>query len=243
MSRQPFVLGVLIGLALAVGARAEERDVDQRVVVEIDRNLPEVRFTGQGLVDVIDFLRDVTGTNIFVDWHALEAAGISKETPVKLQAKDVKLRHALKQILDQVGTDKGKAEFTIRDGVLVISTVPDPAHPRAAVTVAKLPPRLDRNLPEVNFNGQALSDVLDFLGDVSGSKLTPDWTSLESAGISKDSPVVLRVKDLKYATALWLVLESVTDGKSAIDCAFADNTIKITAKPAAKTEGAKKSPN
>ena len=240
MSRQALVIGVLIALAFCHRARAEEHDVDPRVVAQIDRNLPEIRFTGQALADVIDFLRDVSGANIVVNWHALEPAGISKETPVKLQAKDVKLRDALKQILDQVGTDKGKAEFTIRHGVLVISTVPDPAHPRAAVTVAKLPPGLDRNLPEVNFNGQALSDVFDFLGDVSGSRINANWTSLAAAGISKDSPVVLRVKDLKYPTALRLVLESVTDGKAAINCTPVNKTINITAKAAAKTETPKK---
>ena len=236
MSRQTLVFGVLIGLVLCCGVRAEERDIDERVIVQIDRNLPEIRFTGQELADVIDFLRDVGGVNIFVNWRALESAGISKTTPVKLQLKNVKLRNALKQILDPLGTDKGKAEFTIRDGVLVISTVPDPAHPRAAVTVAKLPSNLDRNLPEVNFNGQALSDVFDFLSDVSGSKINADWKSLEAAGISKNSPVVLRLQDLKYPTALRLVMESVTDGKAAIDCAYADKTIKITAKPVEKSK-------
>ena len=236
MSRHTLVIGAFIGLVLCYGARAEERDIDERVVVQIDRNLPEISFTGQQLADVIDFLRDVGSVNIFVNWRDLESAGISKKTPVKLQAKNIKLRQALKQILDQLGTNKGKAEFTIRDGVLVISTVPDPAHPRAAVTVAKLPPKLDRNLPEVNFNGQALSDVFDFLGDVTGEKINADWTSLEAAEISKNAPVVLRVQDLKYPTTLRLVMESVSDGKAAIDCTHADNTIKITAKPVEKSK-------
>ena len=33
----------------------------------LDRKLPEVNFNGNNLVDVIDFLRDVTGANIFVN--------------------------------------------------------------------------------------------------------------------------------------------------------------------------------
>ena len=42
-----------------------------------------MNFSGVAFADVIDFLRDVSGANIHVDWKILEAAGIGKDAPVK----------------------------------------------------------------------------------------------------------------------------------------------------------------
>jgi beta-lactamase regulating signal transducer with metallopeptidase domain len=44
-------------------------------------------FAGTGLADVIDFLRDTTDVDILVDWKALEAAGIPRDTTVDLRLK------------------------------------------------------------------------------------------------------------------------------------------------------------
>jgi hypothetical protein len=67
-------------------------------------------------------------------------------------------------------------------------------------------------------------------------KIEVDWTALEQAGISKDAPVNVRVRDVKFSTALRFVLESVSDGKSAIDCSATGDVLKITAKPAKKPD-------
>jgi hypothetical protein len=233
MLRHAIIIGIFCG-CLGFAARAEEKEADEKVLLQLDRRLPEINFSGQGLADVLDFMRDVAGANIFINWQALEAAGIGKDAPVKLQLKDAKFRSALKGILDTVGTAKGKAELSVQEGVIVISTVPDPAHPRAGVSMAKLPPAADRMLREINFGGQALSDVIDFLRDVSGLKIDVDWTALEQAGIAKDAPVTARVGDVKFSTALRFVLESVSNGKSVIECSSAGDVLKISAKQIAK---------
>ena len=63
--------------------RAERgiKEEDQTVRNQLDRRLPEINFNGNAFGDVVDFLRDVTGANIFVNWRALETAGISKDAP------------------------------------------------------------------------------------------------------------------------------------------------------------------
>jgi hypothetical protein len=233
MLRHAIVIGIFCS-CLGFAARAEEKEADDKVLLQLGRVLPEINFSGQGLADVLDFMRDVAGANIFIDWQALGDAGIDKDAPVKLQLKNAKFRAALKGILDTVGTAKGKAELSVQEGVIVISTVPDPAHPRAGVAMGKLPAGADRMLPEINFGGQAFSDVIDFLRDVSGLKIQVDWTALKQAGISKDAPVIARVRDVKFSTALRFVLESVSDGKSVIECSSAGETLKISAKPMAK---------
>ena len=177
-------------------------------------------------------MRDISSANIFVNWRALEAAGINKDAKVAIQVEGATLGELLKAILNLVGTEKGKATFTVQDGLIVISTVPDPKHPRAAVTVANIPEKLNRKLPEVNFNGQGLSDVIDFMRDVSGVNIFIDWKALEKAGINKDAPAAVRVRDVKISTALRFVFEAVGDGKTPVECTFADNVLTITAKPA-----------
>ena len=99
--------------------------VDVAMNSRLDSKLPEINFSNNSLVDTIDFLRDVTGTNIFVNWKALEAVKITKETPVTCKLKDVKFSQALKLILDSVSTKEAKLSSTIEEGVIVISTVED----------------------------------------------------------------------------------------------------------------------
>ncbi|MGA2443701.1 MAG: hypothetical protein ABSH08_22330, partial [Tepidisphaeraceae bacterium] len=45
---------------------------DQKLESLLDRRLPSVQLAGVKLSDSLDFVRDVTGTNIYVDWKAVE---------------------------------------------------------------------------------------------------------------------------------------------------------------------------
>jgi hypothetical protein len=240
MLRYAIIIGIFCG-CLGFTARAEEKEADEKVLLQLDRTLPGINFSGQELADVLDFLRDVAGANIFVDWRALEAAGIGKDAKVEFQLKDAKFRAALKGILEKVGRNKGKAELSVQDGVIVISTAPDPAHPHAAVKMGTIPTGADRVLPEINLGGQALSDAIDFLRDVSGLNIFVDWRALERAGIAKDAPVNARLRELKSSTALRFVLESVSNDTSVIECTWADKVLTITAKPIPPKDAPKKS--
>jgi hypothetical protein len=89
---------------------------------KLDRKLPEVNFKDNTLADVMDFLRDVTGTNIFVNWKALAAEKITKETPVTAQLKDVRFSKVLQVILDGAAGGDGKLAFRVDDGVIEVTT-------------------------------------------------------------------------------------------------------------------------
>jgi hypothetical protein len=109
---------------------------------QLDRRLPLIKFAGNGLADVVDFLRDVTGTNLFVNWRALEAASIEKDAPVNATLDRLKLFDALESTL--AGVDDGKIElgYVIDDcGVIVISTRNDldKTYGAAAVLPGKTP--------------------------------------------------------------------------------------------------------
>jgi Flp pilus assembly secretin CpaC len=108
-------------VAIERGERAE----DQAVVTQLERKLPEVRFDNVGFADVVDFLRDVSSANIFVNWKALETAGIDRNAPVTARLRDVKFSKALETILKDVGGGTVKLGYTIDEGVISISTEED----------------------------------------------------------------------------------------------------------------------
>ncbi|MFI5382147.1 MAG: M56 family metallopeptidase, partial [Tepidisphaerales bacterium] len=93
--------------------------------VLLDKRLQELRFDGIALSDVIDFMGDVSGAKIAVNWKAIEAAGIEKTAPVTVRMRDIKFSKALATILSDVGGGNVKLGYTINDGVITISTIDD----------------------------------------------------------------------------------------------------------------------
>jgi hypothetical protein len=87
----------------------------------LGRTLPEVKFQGSSLKDCVDFLRDVSGANIHVNWRALEAAGITGDTPVNMRLREVSLRKILTTLLNESGPG-GILTFYTSDGVIEITT-------------------------------------------------------------------------------------------------------------------------
>ena len=110
-----------------VKADRGEADEDSALQAQLNRHLPEVRFNANALTDVIDFLRDVSGANIYVDWKALEAANIAKDAPVTARLRDVKFSKALEVIFKNVegDDDEHRLGYTVDEGVITISTRKD----------------------------------------------------------------------------------------------------------------------
>src|SRR5687768_12642943 len=89
----------------------------------LDRVLPEMKFTGVTFGDAIDFLRDVAGVNIHVNWKALEAENVTADTPINLRLRSVTLRKVLNLLLSEASggdnltwqVDQGVVEITTRE--------------------------------------------------------------------------------------------------------------------------------
>lgn len=235
-------LMMVVALVLALACRnadaaddgktvAEQRQADA-VAAWLDREMPEVNFNGQGLADCIDFLRDISGGNFFINWNRLEAAGITRDSPVNVRLRAVPFRKCLATVLESVSTGKGKAKFAVDEGIIVISTEDDPKHPWPRVVPPKLPDKVDRVLPEVSFSGQGVADVMDFLRDVSGANIFVNWNALERAGVKKDAPVTVRLKGTRLSLFIAYILEGIADGKTPLQATYADNVITITTGPA-----------
>jgi beta-lactamase regulating signal transducer with metallopeptidase domain len=87
------------------------------------RMVPAMRFDHVSFRDVIDFLRDVSGQNIVVDWKTIEAAGIDPDVPVTADMKDVPFTDALAAVLASAGGQRAKLGYRIDQDVIAISTV------------------------------------------------------------------------------------------------------------------------
>jgi hypothetical protein len=105
--------------------RAMVKEGDQAVEAELERLMPEFKTSDYGLSNMIAFLGDLTGTNIVVNWPALEAVGVTKETPITARLKDVTISKALELILDNAAGGPGKLGYVIDGGVIRISTADD----------------------------------------------------------------------------------------------------------------------
>jgi beta-lactamase regulating signal transducer with metallopeptidase domain len=107
----------------------------------LDKVLPETNFDNTPFTEAIDYLRDTTGANIFVNWRLLAAAGIDKTAPISpLKLHNVKFAKALGVILDIVGS-KTKLAYQVDNDVIMISTADQFIHLETAVyNVADLAP-------------------------------------------------------------------------------------------------------
>ncbi len=108
---------------ISFGGRSPE-SLPERRSSSSGTGVREYNFKETPLNMVIEFFRDLSGVNFHVNWRALEATGISKDTPVTLNVKDVSIARALDLVLDQlnVGRDRYSSLYWIIDeGVVQIA--------------------------------------------------------------------------------------------------------------------------
>ena len=110
----------VLAAGLFVGAFSATASADA-TRSQLNQTLPEVSLSGVALNDAIDFLRDVSGANIFVNWKSLEEAGVSKDTPINVRLRSVKLKKALEMILTEAGGGD-KLGYDVDSNVISITT-------------------------------------------------------------------------------------------------------------------------
>ena len=113
----PAVAVVLLSIVLIAPQNATARVTG----ASLNRTLPEMKFDGVALADAVDFLRDITSANIVVNWRALEAAGVTRDTVINLKLRNVSLRKALTLICSEASGGEG-VTYTLDDGVVEITT-------------------------------------------------------------------------------------------------------------------------
>jgi type II secretory pathway component GspD/PulD (secretin) len=119
MNRGWIIASLAIALAALPRASANAASTTRR---QLSSNVPAAKFENVPLSDCFDFLSDVTGANIVVDWKTLTADNIPKDTPVDLRVKNLSLRQVLSLVLNQAGnSDHPLSYYTDRD-IIYITT-------------------------------------------------------------------------------------------------------------------------
>jgi len=95
-------------------AKNDENDATRQ---SLQRPIVVVDFQEAPLDKVLQWLSDVTDTTLIVDWKALEAADIAKDTPITLRLRNVKYETILKYVLEQAGGSVSLG-YVVDDGVI-----------------------------------------------------------------------------------------------------------------------------
>lgn len=196
---------------------------DRRALKRLNETIRKLPFDDIELEDAIQFLRDVSGLNIYVRWNRLNTVGVTRATTVNIHLHDVTLHTALALCLaNTCGT--GKAGYRMADGILVISTPEDAAKlarainagPAAGKTEADklVAKRLNEPIREANFDDIELKDVIQFLRKVSDLGMHVQWSRLNSVGVTKDTLGDLHLEQVTLHTLLVLSLADVTEKKT-----------------------------
>lgn len=131
LKMKKMLIGVLVASALAVATHAAEPDADRAVRSKLGTRLQKVDFDNIELADVIQFIRDISGINIYVKWNSLANVGVEKATSVTLHLKDVTIEKVLRILLADLGQTK-PLDYAIVEGILIISSSENPGGGRAA---------------------------------------------------------------------------------------------------------------
>jgi beta-lactamase regulating signal transducer with metallopeptidase domain len=72
--------------------------------------------------------------------------------------------------------------------------------------------KLKKTIDKVDFQGTGLADVFDFIRDIAAVDVMVEWRTLEAAGITRDAPVTLRLREPASVEAvLTLMFRSIGD--------------------------------
>ncbi|HEX8521317.1 MAG TPA: hypothetical protein VF669_03610 [Tepidisphaeraceae bacterium] len=98
------------------------RLANEQVLANLQKPLPELKFSGTALAEAIDQFRNRTGLSIFVDWKSLEKIGLKRDLPVTCRLTNLTARDGLNKLLIEIGSDRVSLDYVIDEGILTIST-------------------------------------------------------------------------------------------------------------------------
>lgn len=77
--------------------------------------------------------------------------------------------------------------------------------------------QLRKRIPEVSFTELPLDQVIDWVQSYTGMNVVVRWQTLTDAGIDKDKPISINVKNLPLSQVLWMIMQEAggTDLKLA----------------------------
>ena len=132
-----------------------------------------------------------------------------------------------------VAVAQPKDEATLSPGPRVVkiddleSFLPKPGQSRRTPATRPADP-LAKTVPEVTFKAAPLSEVIDFLRDLTGANFLVDWRAFEAAGIESKTPVTIQLRDVPAATVLSSALQSAGGGTVVLSYRLQNNIVHVS---------------
>jgi hypothetical protein len=181
--------------------------------------------------------------NFVVDWKALRMAGVTSQTPVTVPGGKLSIAKVLDLTTRAVPANRNAVAWRMMGDDILISTQmrillagglgrlpifapsssmtasPSDKKPTGQETAAR-DSRSAGPASEINFDNMPLSTVLDSFRDTAKVNVHVNWRSLEAAGITRDTAVTLKVRDVSIAKAMDLVFDGLNGGKDKFSCMY-----------------------
>lgn len=90
--------------------------------IAMQMRVPAVELARVPLDDVFNFMRDVAGLNLYVNWPALEAAGIDRSVPIQLKLRNIKLGKVMDLALNQASAGGAPLAWYVSDNIVYVTT-------------------------------------------------------------------------------------------------------------------------
>ncbi len=122
MIRRRVSTATVLAAALTAAAAGPATRPTSKPASPAEQVLPAVSFDQNALTDVVQFARETSGGQVFVDWGTLAAVGIDRDAPVTLKLTNVSVTKALAAALAKAADGKAKTDAAVVDDVIVLST-------------------------------------------------------------------------------------------------------------------------
>ncbi len=200
---------------------------DQAANGVLNQVLPGMNLAKAGFGDCIDFARDFTNGNFYVDWKALSEIGVTPKTHVGQSEPSKKVSAFLTDILGRASPD---LTYHIHDGVIVITTakqlsidngapgpdlreIRDSRDPRLSPADRAAEMKLEKVLASLQLPQSPFGDVMDFMRDITGLNISVNWDALKAVGITRNTQVAITLRNVKTSTALEFDLKDAGEDK------------------------------
>ena len=153
-----------------------------------------------------------------VDWKTLKRAGGDKNKKISFTARKATVRQLLDLLLMKAAVKRKPLAWSAFSGAVWVTTQRDLMNLRHRVTrtrrIRKARPLLRgqktaRFLRSVRFDNKPLSEVIDYFRRVTGVNIHANWRAMEPLGVTRDSPVTLRLSNTSVARAMDLVADQL----------------------------------
>ena len=161
-------------------------------------------------------IAETVGVRFAVDWRALGELKVWKHTPVTLKADSARGDQLLDMLLVKVAPMRKPLGWYASGGTICVTTQQRALAKTWEKAVAGVTNRR-KVLQSINFQKAPLNAVVAFFRDLTGANFYVNWKALAQLGVTRESPVSLKLDGVAASSALDLIVEQLTSNDDNIN--------------------------